>query len=108
MTNLMHQGVELVWDDACEGAFRTLKTALVSAPVVVYPTREGLSSTDASDGGIGMVLEQEHENGGQDVKRVIAYACKTLSDPQCRYCTTKKELLAVMMAVELFQYYLTE
>ncbi len=37
MTNLTQQGVDLVWDDACEGAFRTLKAALVSAPVLAYP-----------------------------------------------------------------------
>ncbi len=37
LTNLIHQGVDLVWDDACEGAFRTLK----AAPILAYPTREG-------------------------------------------------------------------
>ncbi len=109
MTNLTRQGGDLVWDDACEGAFRTLKTALVSAPVLAYHTREGhfTLSTDASDVGIGAVLEKDQDEGGQVVKRVIAYAPKTLSDTQCRYCTTNKELLIVVMAVELFRYYLT-
>ncbi len=70
MTNLTRQGVDLVWDDACEGAFRTLKAALISAPVLAYPTREGnfTLSTDASDVGIGAVLEQDQEEGGQVVK----------------------------------------
>ncbi len=76
MTNLTQQGVDLVWDDACEGAFKTLKAALMSATVLAYPTREGhfTLSTDASDVGIGAVLEQDQEQGGQVVKRVIAYA----------------------------------
>ena len=56
---------------------------------------------------MGAVLEQEQEEGGRVVKKVIAYASKTLSDSQRRYCTTNKELLAVVMAVELFKYYLT-
>ncbi len=75
MTNLTQQGVDLVWNDACEGPFRTLKTALVMAPVLAYPTREGyfMLSTDASDVGIGAVLEQEQEDGGQVVKKVIGY-----------------------------------
>ncbi len=109
MTNLTRQGVDLVWDNACEGAFRTLKAALISAPVLAYPTREGhfTLNTDASDVGIGAVLEQDQEEGGQVVKRVIAYASKTLSDMQRCYCTTNKELLAVVMAIELFRYYLT-
>ncbi len=102
MTNLTRQPVDLMWDDACKEAFRTLKTALVSAPVLAYPTREGhfILSTDTSVG-IGAVLEQEQDEGGQVVKRVIAYASKTLSDTQHHYCTTNKELLAVVMAVEL-------
>ncbi len=41
------------------------------------------------------------------VKRVIAYLSKTLNASQRRYCTTNKELLAVVTAVELFKYYLT-
>ncbi len=98
MTNLMRQGVDLVWDDAWEGAFRTLKAALVFAPVLAYPTREGHFTliTDASDVGIGAVLEQDQDEGGQVVKPVIAYAFKTLSDMQRRYCTTNKELLVVV------------
>ena len=76
---------------------------------MTYPTREGhfVLSTDASDVGMGAVLEQEQEEGGRVAKKVIAYASKTLSDSQCRYCTTNKELLAVVMAIELFKYYLT-
>ena len=92
-----------------EGAFHTLKAALVSAPILAYPTREGhfVLSTDTSDVGIGAVLEQEQDEGGGVAKKVIAYASKTLSDSQRRYCTTHKELLAVVMAVELFKYYPT-
>ncbi len=109
LTNLTCQGGDLVWDDACEGAFQTLKAALVTAPILTYPTREGhfVLSTDASDVGIGAVLEQEQEEGGRVANKVIAYASKTLSDSQHHYCMTNKELLAVVMAVELFKYYLT-
>ncbi len=107
LTNLRCQRVDLVWDNACEGAFQTLKAALVTAPILTYPTREGhfVLSTDASDVGIVAVLEQEKEEGRRVAKKMIAYASKTLSDSQCRYCTTNK-LLAVVMAVELFKYYL--
>ncbi len=109
MTNLTRQGVDLVWDDTCEGAFRTLKAALVSTSVLAYPTQKGHFplNTDVSDVGIGAVIEQDQDEGGQVVKRVIAYASKTLSNKQRRYCTTNKELLAVVMAIEIFRYYLT-
>ena len=108
MNNLARQGVDLVWNEACEGDFRTLKAVLALCPLA-YPTREGhfTLSTDASDVGIGAVLEQDQDEGGQIIKRVIAYASKTLSDTERRYWTTNKELLAVVMALELFRYYLT-
>ncbi len=56
---------------------------------------------------MGAVLEQEQEEDGRVVKKVIAYASKTLNASQQRYCTTNKELLAVVTAMELFKYYLT-
>ncbi len=40
------------------------------------------------------------------VKGVIAYTSKTLNASQRRHCTTNKEVLAVVTAVELFKYYL--
>ncbi len=56
---------------------------------------------------MGAVLEQEQEEAGGVVKKVIAFASKTFNASQQRYCTTNKELLAVVTAVELFKYYLT-
>ena len=55
---------------------------------------------------MGAVLEQEQEEGGRVIKRVIAYASKTLNASQRRYCTMNKELLTVVTAIELFKYYL--
>ncbi len=56
---------------------------------------------------MGPVLKQEQEEDGRVVKKVIADASKTLNSSQQRYCTTNKELLAVVTAVELFKYYPT-
>ncbi len=41
------------------------------------------------------------------VKRVIAYTSKMFNTNQRYYCTTNKELPAVVTAVELYKYYLT-
>ncbi len=107
LTGLTKKDAKMVWGDDCEQAFLALKKAPVQPPMLAYPTRDGqfVLSTDASDMGMSAVLEQEQEEGGQVVKRIIAYASKTLNASQRRYCTTNKELLAVMTAVELFKYY---
>ncbi len=54
---------------------------------------------------MGAVLEQEKEEDGRVVKKVIAYASKTLTASQQRYCTTDKELLTVVTAVECLKYF---
>ncbi len=109
LTGLTKKDGKLIWDDDCEQAFLALKKAPVQPPVLAYPTREGpfVLSTDASDPGMGAVLEQEQEEDGRVVKKAIAYVSKTLNASQQRYYTTNKELLAVVTAVELFKYYLT-
>ena len=48
-----------------------------------------------------MVLSQIQN--GED--RVIAYASRTLSKSQQRYCTTYRELLAVITFIKLFRHY---
>ena len=54
-------------------------------------------STDASDDGLGAVLEQDQTTPeGKTERKVVAYASKILSRTQRRYCTTNKELLVVL------------
>lgn len=56
--------------------------------------------TDASNDGIGSVLSQV-QNGEE---KVIAYGSKPKT--QRRYCTTYRELLAIVMFVKQFKHYL--
>ena len=104
LTALTGAGVKFQWTKACQDSFDQLKELLVSSPVLAYPKEEGqfVLDTDASDTGIGAVLSQMQDG----VERVIAYASKTLSKTQRKYCTTKKELLAVVTFVQHFRHYL--
>jgi hypothetical protein len=54
---------------------------------------------DASDYAMGSVLGQTKDNK----YHAIAYASKTLTGPQLNYVTTKKELLAVVFAIDKFR-----
>ncbi len=49
-------------------------------------------STDASDTGMGAVLEHEQEESGGGVKWVIAYPSKTFNVSHRQYCTMNKGL----------------
>ena len=92
------------WNDSCETAFQTLKERLITSPVLCYPVRDAvfILDTDASNHGLGCVLSQMI-NGEE---KVIAYASKTLGKGRLNYCTTKKELYAVVHFVQHFRHYL--
>jgi hypothetical protein len=58
--------------------------------------------TDASDQAIGAVLSQNIDGH----ERVIAYASRTLTKCERKYCVTRKELLSVVHFVKYFKHYL--
>ena len=104
LNHLTKKNVKFKWDQACEDSFNELKRCLTSAPLLAYPTATGklILQTDASLFGIGGILSQEQD--GKEV--VIAYASKTLTKAQQNYCTTMRELYAVVYFVRYFKHYL--
>ena len=106
-------GQTFLWTEACQEAFEHLKTALCSAPVLNFPVKGAkfILDTDASERGIGAVLSQlvpiETPDGSEAYEeRVLSYASRTLSVHEKRYCTTRKELLAVVWFLRHYRSYL--
>ena len=93
-----------IWLEAQQEAFETLKKDLVTAPVLAIPnpTDDFILDTDASDNAIGAELIQVQDG----VERTIAYSSHVLSSEQRRYCTTRKELLAVVLFTREYRHYL--
>ena len=106
LTELTKTNVPFEWTKTQQQAFDALKSSLCNPPVLSYPTEEGMYvlDTDASNYGIGAVLSQVQ--GEDQEERVIAYASKTLQGAQKTYCTTKKELFAMVYFVKYFRHYL--
>jgi hypothetical protein len=61
LTDLLKKGVLFTWTSITESAFQLLKQALISAPVLAVPdfSKTFVVETDASDYGIGVVLQQD-------------------------------------------------
>ena len=59
--------------------------------------------TDASDFALGAVLQQTQDDG---LTHVIAYASRSLSVPERRYCITRKEMLAVVFGLKKYRQHL--
>jgi len=105
MNDLTRKGVPFKWKEKQEEAFKKLKQALISKPVLRYPEfdKTFYLYTDGSGLGLGAVLAQKDENK-QDY--VIAYASKGLTGSQPNYSATDLELLAVVWAINHFRHYL--
>ena len=101
---LTEKGRQFAWTTECQEAFELLKSHLINSPILAHPdfTVPFILDTDASDQAIGAVLSQNI--GGRQC--VIAYASRTLTKCERRYCVTRKELLAVVHFVKHFKHYL--
>jgi hypothetical protein len=103
LTHLLQKDVAFDFDEKCLAVFRTLKSALVSAPIIqpLDWNQPFEIMCHASDYVIGAVLGQRQEG------RVHAvYYSKTLNEAQLNYGTTEKELLVVVFAFEKFRSYI--
>lgn len=105
MYNLCKKDVPFKWTDECEKSFLEFKNLLAHPPILSYPdfTKEFILHTDASNIAVGAVLSQ----GTLPHDKPIHYFSKTLNPAQTRYSTIEKELLAIILAVENFNHYLT-
>lgn len=93
-----------MWREEHQGASDDLREALTTPPILAYPDPEStfILDTDASDKTIGAELSQIQN----DKVVTICYASKVLTSAQRKYCTTRKELLAIVAFTRQFRLYL--
>ena len=103
LVHLLGKDCKFQWTVACQDAFKALRALLIKVPVLAFPKEDlpYIVDTDASDYGIGGVLSQNIEG----TEHVIAYYSKSLNPAQQKYCTTRRELLAVVATLDHFKGY---
>ena len=90
---LTEKNCSFVWTDICQNVFDTIKHLLTCALILSYPLLQGQP----------FLLDCDASNGEE---KVISYFSKCLSRSERQYCTTRKEFLAVVIAVKHFYHYL--
>jgi transposase InsO family protein len=97
-----------LWKTPQAEAFCALKSLLPQLPPLVFPdfTRPFCVATDASNTGIGAVLYQTTNDIYEQPHQVISFQARALQQSELKYSATKKELLAVVFALNKFHYYL--
>ena len=106
LTQLLRKNVKFVWSNGCEKAFEELKAILESAPVVAAPNFDSQFklAVDASDVAAGGVLLQESQDG---VDHPVCYFSRKFNKNQRNYSTIEKECLALILALQHFEIYVT-
>ncbi|KAJ4780691.1 polyprotein [Rhynchospora pubera] len=91
---------KFLWSESAQEAFLTLKTALISAPVLALPnfSLPFILETDASGVGIGAVLMQD--------QHPVAFYSKKLSTLMQGKSTYIREMYAIQSAVSKWRQYL--
>ena len=92
------------WNEETDRAFEQLKQVIEYKPVLRTPDlmKDFILQTDASGREIGAVLTQNFE----DWERPVAFFSKKLLPAQTRCTVTEKEGLAVVKAIQHFEFYL--
>ena len=90
---LMYLKSQFNWTAECEAAFKRLKNA--SNPIVSYAQSSGM-----------FILDTDASNNVTRKKKSSSTSATLLSKPEKNYCATRKELLAIVRAVEHCHKYL--
>lgn len=106
LTQLLSKKAKFVWTEKCERAFDELKAILKSAPVLSAPdfNHQFKLAVDANDAAAGAVLLQEDKDG---VDHPICYFSRKFNKNQRNYCTVEKECLALVLALQHFEVYVS-
>ena len=106
LTALTGTGVPWTWGPAHDAAFRALKAALATQPVLRLPNRTQpfVVMTDASDRAIGAVLQQRAHR--EAPLQPVAFFSRRLAAAERNYAVHEKETLAIIAALAHWRHYL--
>ncbi|CAG8518727.1 3657_t:CDS:2, partial [Cetraspora pellucida] len=97
--HLLQKDIKFEWGPQQQQVFETLKTHLITAPVLKYPDFDDtfFLYTDASGTGLGAILAQKDVDGKE---HVISYASRSLSKAERNYSACELECLAVIWVLK--------
>jgi len=104
LTRLLGKQTRFESNPQAQEAFQVLKEALMQATSLAFPIPNVpcILDTNASEVAVEAVLSQKIDG----IERPIAFFSRVMSETQQKYCTTRRELLAVVCAVQHFRHYL--
>ena len=111
LTDMTRKDTTFQWTPIQQQAFDVIKSKFLEEPILALPdpNKEFHLETDASNNAIGAILRQPHQDPKNPAKTVylpIAYLSRKLTPAQKNYEIYDKELLAIKLALEEYNYLL--
>ena len=105
LTRLTRKNIPFVFGDAQRAAFRLLKEAFTSAPILTHliPDRPIIVETDASDYALAAILSIQLESGEI---HPVAFHSRSFNPTELNYDVHDKELFAIFEAFRVWRHYL--
>ena len=105
LTRLTQKGLTWNFNEGCRTAFRTLKEAFTSAPVLAHwkPNQQMVVETDASDYALAAILLAYDAEGAL---HPITFHSRTFTSLELNYDVHDKELSAIFEAFKRWRHYL--
>jgi RNase H-like domain found in reverse transcriptase len=99
---LVKKDLKFRWTPECETAFQTLKTALISEPILQLPQIEMpfAIASDASLEGTGFILMQMNDQVSKYFF-VITYGGSAMKEYQKKYTVAELETLAIIQCCRI-------
>ncbi|KAL0378566.1 UNVERIFIED_CONTAM: Transposon Tf2-12 polyprotein [Sesamum radiatum] len=103
-SRLMKKDVPFEWDEACDKAFKSIKSYLMKPPVLVAPVHERplILYVAAQERSVGILLAQKNDEGKENA---LYYLSRTMTPNELKYSPIEKLSLALLFAIQKLKHY---
>ncbi|KAL0405634.1 UNVERIFIED_CONTAM: hypothetical protein Slati_3877300 [Sesamum latifolium] len=100
----MKKEVPFEWDEACDKAFKSIKSYLMKLPVLVVPVHERplILYVASQEHSIGILLAQKNDEGNENA---LYYLSRTMTPNELKYSSIEKLCLALIFAIQKLKHY---
>ncbi|KAL0360936.1 UNVERIFIED_CONTAM: hypothetical protein Sradi_3778100 [Sesamum radiatum] len=103
-SRLMKKDVPFEWDEACDKAFKSIKSYLMKPPVLVVPIhgRPLILYVAAQELSVEILLAQKNDEGKENA---LYYLSRTMTPNELKYSPIEKLCLALIFAIQKSKHY---
>ncbi|KAL0340427.1 UNVERIFIED_CONTAM: hypothetical protein Sradi_4559500, partial [Sesamum radiatum] len=103
-SRLMKKDVPFQWDEACDKAFKSIKSYLMKPPVLVAPVpgRPLILYVAAQERSVGILLAQKNDEGKENA---LYYLSRTMTPNEFKYSPIEKLCLALIFSIQKLKHY---